>query len=125
MENRIENVEKRLEEMQITFQESLRQQVEMLMVEIRGMREESGGENSHREDRYRRDERAKRVEVPYFMGEDPYGWVYRVERYFEINRIPDEEKVDTAVVCLEGKALNWYQWWESRMMMAVTWPLFR
>ncbi|RDX80407.1 Retrovirus-related Pol polyprotein, partial [Mucuna pruriens] len=51
----------------------------------------------------------RRLEVPYFTGEDPNGWIHRVERYFDINHILEEEKVLAASICLEGKALNWFQ----------------
>ncbi|OIV92148.1 hypothetical protein TanjilG_18720 [Lupinus angustifolius] len=147
MDNRLDNMERRLEGMQSSLQEAFRLQMETLMKaitdrleeavgEIRELGRDGIGENNNREDRYRRgglrgdeetrrDERVTRVEVPYFTGEDPHRWVYQVERYFEVNCIPEDEKVDTAVVCLEGKALNWYQWWESRMVVAVRWSMFR
>lgn len=32
-----------------------------------------------------------------------------VERYFVVNRIQEQERLDTIVVSLEGKALTWYQ----------------
>lgn len=64
------------------------------------------------------------MEVPYFTGEDPYGWIYRAERYFEINHIPEEEKVLAASICFEGKALNWFQWWEARTER-ITWLALR
>jgi len=46
-----------------------------------------------------------------------------VERYFEVNRIPAVKRVDTTVVCLEGRALNLFQWWEPRVLMMI-WPVF-
>lgn len=33
------------------------------------------------------------------------GWIFRVERYFGVNRLTEEEKMDAAVVFLEGEAL--------------------
>ncbi|XP_061375179.1 uncharacterized protein LOC133317331, partial [Gastrolobium bilobum] len=41
-------------------------------------------------------ERRRRVEVPYFSGDDPYGWLYRAERFFRIYKIPIGEQVETA-----------------------------
>ncbi|WVZ20080.1 hypothetical protein V8G54_007402 [Vigna mungo] len=75
--------------------------------EMRVWRREVEGDTVHRRDSYREEElrreaRVKCVKVPFFSGDDPHGWVYRVERYFEVNRVPEAEKVDTAVV-LRGR----------------------
>ncbi|KAF7810390.1 Retrotransposable element Tf2 [Senna tora] len=51
----------------------------------------------------------RRLELPIFNGEDPIGWLFRVERYFIVNAVPGEEKLDDVAVCMEGKALNWLQ----------------
>lgn len=76
----------------------------------------------------RREERMQQLEVLYFTGNYPHGWLYSVGRYCEINQIP-EEKVATAVVSLEARALNWFQWWEPRMRVmswsAFCWELLR
>lgn len=56
----------------------------------------------------------KRLELPMFSGEDPLGWVFRVERFFRMSNISAEEKLDAATVALEGKALSWFLWVESR-----------
>lgn len=58
--------------------------------------------------------RYRKLELPVFTGEDPLGWFCRAERYFHINAIPETERLEAAIVCLEGKALNLYQWVESR-----------
>jgi len=56
-------------------------------------------ENSHnrRGDRFRevqpqfRDEtRPRRLELPLFSGDNPYGWLNRAERYFHFNGIDDK-----------------------------------
>lgn len=49
-----------------------------------------------------------------FLGEDPMGWVYRAERYFCINGLDEDEKLDTTTLCMKGKALNWFLWVETR-----------
>lgn len=38
------------------------------------------------------------------------GWLNQVERYFIVNRLMEKDKLDAAVLCLEGEALDWYQW---------------
>lgn len=47
--------------------------------------------------------------MPIFKGEDgenPNGWIHRVERYFVVNRLSEKDKLDIAVLWLEGEALN-------------------
>ena len=56
----------------------------------------------------------RKLELPIFEGEDPLGWIFRVERYFTVNGVTEAERLDAAVVSLEGKALAWFQWMEAR-----------
>ncbi|KAL5565182.1 hypothetical protein UlMin_028346 [Ulmus minor] len=65
-------------------------------------------------DRNRGDHRGKRLELPLFEGENPFGWLFRAKRYFAVNGIAEGEKVFAASVCLEGQALNWFQWIEAQ-----------
>ncbi|KAF7821313.1 Retrotransposable element Tf2 [Senna tora] len=84
--------------------------------------EEGGGENRERRRIPQGDDsgaerdngRYRKLELPIFDGEDPIGWLFRVERYFPVNAVPGEEKLDAVAVCMEGKALNWIQWMEVR-----------
>ena len=39
------------------------------------------------------DSRVRKLKMPIFEGEDAYGWVYRVERYFTINGLSEREKL--------------------------------
>jgi len=59
-----------------------------------------------------RKERWRKLEIPVFEGTDAYGWLNRVERYFELKGMIENEKVQAVMVAMEGKALAWYQWWE-------------
>lgn len=43
-----------------------------------------------------------------FDGTDPDGWIFKVERYFIINRLTEKEKWDAAAMCLDGDALAWF-----------------
>ncbi|XP_028796878.1 uncharacterized protein LOC114752313 [Neltuma alba] len=56
----------------------------------------------------------RKLDMPLFSGEDPLGWIFRIERYFKLNRIIDDDKLDAAVLCFENRALNWFQWCEIR-----------
>ena len=37
----------------------------------------------------------------------------RIERYFRLNEVCVQDKMDAVVLALEDKALNWFQWWED------------
>ena len=55
------------------------------------------------------DSRVRKLKMPIFEGDDAYGWVYRVECYFTNNGLLEREKLMAAALCLEGKALAWFQ----------------
>ncbi|KAA0057084.1 ty3-gypsy retrotransposon protein [Cucumis melo var. makuwa] len=56
----------------------------------------------------------KKLEMPVFNGEDPKGWFYRAEHYFQMHLLNEREKLKIAVVSLEGRGLNWFRWAENR-----------
>lgn len=62
--------------------------------------------------------------MPICEGEGPYEWVYKVERYVTVNELSEREKLTVAALCLEGKALTWYQWREQRQPMQ-SWSEFK
>lgn len=70
------------------------------------------------------DPRGRKMEVPIFNGDDAYAWIVRVERYFRLNEVLDEDKLNAVVLALEDRALNWYQWWEEQAT-ALTWEEFK
>ena len=39
----------------------------------------------------------RRLEVPCLTAEDLYSWIYKAERYFHINRLPEVEEVTAAM----------------------------
>ncbi|GFZ10009.1 hypothetical protein Acr_21g0006080 [Actinidia rufa] len=45
---------------------------------------------------------------PKFTGEDPTGWIYRAEQYFEFQGIVPAQRVQLASFHLEGIALQWH-----------------
>lgn len=76
------------------------------------------GENT--EIRGQRDEveqiggRIRCLEMPVFNGEDLDGWIFRAERYFNMNHLRNWERVEAAAICFEGETLAWFQWEDSR-----------
>ncbi|XP_028554071.1 uncharacterized protein LOC114580489 [Dendrobium catenatum] len=72
----------------------------------------------------RADNRMRKLKLPIFEGEDAYGWIYRVERYFAVNGVTEEEKLMAVPICLEGKSLAWFQWLEGRQHVR-SWEEFK
>ncbi|KAF7842448.1 Retrotransposable element Tf2 [Senna tora] len=68
-------------------------------------------------------EKYRKLELPIFDGE-AIGWLFRVERYFSLNHMNEGEKLEAVAVCMEGKALNWLQWLETRMTIQ-SWGEFK
>lgn len=54
--------------------------------------------------------RFKKLDMPLFDGNNPDGWILRAERYFQFYRLTEEDKIEAAIVSLEGDALLWFQW---------------
>lgn len=54
----------------------------------------------------------RRLELPLFDGEDLVGWTFKLERFFNVNGVFETERLDA--MGLEGKALNLFQWLETR-----------
>ncbi|KAJ1410633.1 Retrotransposable element Tf2 [Sesbania bispinosa] len=57
-------------------------------------------------------DRWRRLEIPLFSGDDAYGWVNRVERYFNLKGVLEQERLQAVKVAMEGKALSWFRWWK-------------
>ncbi|GJY50779.1 ankyrin repeat-containing protein [Tanacetum coccineum] len=58
--------------------------------------------------------RMRKLKMPVFEGEDAYGWIYRVERYFEIQGLPQHEQLRETTLCMDGEALSWNRWSEGQ-----------
>lgn len=69
-------------------------------------------------------ESRRMLEIPIFKGEDAYGWLVRIERYFHLNGVRVHDKLEATMLAMEDKALNWYQWWEEQTP-SRTWEEFK
>ncbi|KAL5785695.1 hypothetical protein ACOSQ2_008087 [Xanthoceras sorbifolium] len=58
-----------------------------------------------------------------FSGEDPQGWIFKAEQYFEFKEVATEQQVQLASFHLEGIALQWYRWL-AKFKGPVTWVEF-
>lgn len=50
--------------------------------------------------------RYTKIDFPCFLSEDPSGWIYKCERFFEFNRIEEDQKVKLVVMHLDDKAIH-------------------
>ncbi|KAL0560207.1 hypothetical protein IC582_000607 [Cucumis melo] len=49
-----------------------------------------------------------------FTGEDLDSWLFRAERYFQIHKLNESEKMLVSTISFDGPALNWYRSQEER-----------
>ncbi|KAJ9552222.1 hypothetical protein OSB04_016267 [Centaurea solstitialis] len=68
--------------------------------------------------------KGRKLEIPTFDGSDPDGWILRAERYFDVNRLTQTEKIDVSFIAFEGTALEWFQW-ENRRHPITRWEDLR
>ncbi|GKD53405.1 putative mitochondrial protein [Tanacetum coccineum] len=74
-----------------------------------GFGREFGAEPYERETHQNSEHRMRKLKMPIFEGDDAHGWIYRVERYFEVQGVIRRERLRAAALCLEGEALAWYR----------------
>lgn len=63
----------------------------------------------------------KKVEMPLILGEDPESWLFKAERYFDVYKRMDLEKMTVANLSFDGIALTWYRWTDNRQKF-TNWP---
>ena len=106
---------KRLFEEECIEQAELKAQMAELMAAVRILSStDKGSGNRDHAERQNRDGEVtwQKLEIPIFDGGDAFGWTNKVEHYFEIKGVEEEDQIQAAMVAMEGKALTWYQWWE-------------
>lgn len=67
--------------------------------------------------------RPPRIDVPTFIGPDPEGWLFLMNRYLDHHHIPLEDRVNIATFHMAGDALRWVQWLTSTQQLRP-WPEF-
>ena len=77
----------------------------------------SGGGSSSGGTRY--DFRFRKLEMPLFDDSNSDGWILKAERYFTVNRLSNDEKLEAAIIAFEGDAQLWYQWENKKRSMVV------
>ncbi|XP_045799541.1 uncharacterized protein LOC123893785 [Trifolium pratense] len=131
LEQRMGNVENTLDEIRLLLRERSRPRQRQGRTRRRPSPTEEGnrsdgsmvsGESRPRFPRYQGHRR--KLEIPIFKGDDAYGWLVRIERYFRLNEVRVRDKLDAAVIALEDKAINWFVWWEEQTA-SRTWDEFK
>ncbi|XP_014521642.1 uncharacterized protein LOC106778213 [Vigna radiata var. radiata] len=56
----------------------------------------------------------KRVDLPMFEGGEPWNWMSRVEKFFEVQKVEEEEKMQLAFISMEGYAGSWFRFWREK-----------
>ncbi|WVY90385.1 hypothetical protein V8G54_035899 [Vigna mungo] len=54
-----------------------------------------------------------RVELPVFEGGEPWNWISRAEKFFEVQKAEEEEKMQLAFISMEGYAGSWFRFWRE------------
>ncbi|KAL0542645.1 hypothetical protein IC582_008834 [Cucumis melo] len=80
----------------------------------RNHRNEGGERRTDSDEGYSDRNKFKKIEMPVFTGEDPDSWLFRAERYFQIHRLTESEKMLVSTISFDGPALNWYRSQEER-----------
>ncbi|GKC92896.1 reverse transcriptase [Tanacetum coccineum] len=70
--------------------------------------------------------RLTKIEFPKFDGEDVLSWLYRVNNFFDMDHIvEDEQKIRLVSMHMFGKALNWHQHFMSKFGEVMTWAVYQ
>ncbi|KOM39221.1 hypothetical protein LR48_Vigan03g260300 [Vigna angularis] len=56
----------------------------------------------------------RKVELPTFEGPDPLNWINRAEKFFEIQKVAEAEKVELTYLSMEGSAGYWFKFWKEK-----------
>lgn len=66
----------------------------------------------------------RKLDILVFVRAKAYGWTNHLESYFWLKEVSAKERMQAIIVALEGKTLNWFQWWES-YNPNPTWEAFK
>ncbi|XP_019252795.1 PREDICTED: uncharacterized protein LOC109231599 [Nicotiana attenuata] len=63
------------------------------------------------------------VEIGRFHGENPEAWIFQEDRYFDLYKIAENQRLTIASFYLDSDALEWYRWL-FRNKQLVDWEYF-
>lgn len=50
-----------------------------------------------------------KLDVPRFDGQDPVGWIFKIQQFFDYQGLPDHERITVASFYMDDPTLSWYQ----------------
>ena len=117
METHMEAMEKAIEENRKAVESRLSSIEEMIQRLAAAWEKKSPKSNVHADDSIGGNKgntahggnRWRTLEIPIFEGEDPMGWLTKIERYFGLQAISEEDKLEAVMVAMDGEALGWFQ----------------
>ncbi|WVZ00664.1 hypothetical protein V8G54_026733 [Vigna mungo] len=56
----------------------------------------------------------KRVELPVFEGGEPLVWIGSAKKFFEVQRVVEEEKLELAFISMESYVGSWFRFWREK-----------
>nr|GEX54196.1 hypothetical protein [Tanacetum cinerariifolium] len=65
-----------------------------------------------------------RLDFPKFNGEDVKGWLFRVQQFFVIDQVREDQKMRLVFIHLFDKALNWHLQYVKRFGENVPWNVY-
>ena len=63
------------------------------------------------------DSRVRRLELPIFDNANHDKWVFCAKRFFDVNLMPENERLEAAILSMEGEAIAWFQWEDGRRLI--------
>ncbi|BAT88816.1 hypothetical protein VIGAN_05243000, partial [Vigna angularis var. angularis] len=124
MEGRMETLEITMEGMKVeaaAVRRDIQQMMQMMGVRTNNHEGNSEGSDSSVNDNGGRLDHGgiphnwrKRVDLPSFEGGEPHSWINRAERFFHIQKVAEEDKVELAYISMEGSASYWFNVWKEK-----------
>ncbi|VFQ76597.1 unnamed protein product [Cuscuta campestris] len=54
-----------------------------------------------------------RVDAPRFNGDDPTGWIFRIQKYFDYFLTPEPERLQLVAMLIDHPASDWFHYYQS------------
>ncbi|VFQ78707.1 unnamed protein product [Cuscuta campestris] len=54
-----------------------------------------------------------RIDAPRFSGEDPVGWIFRIQKYFDYFLTPEAERLHLVAMLIDHPASEWFRYYQA------------
>jgi hypothetical protein len=54
-----------------------------------------------------------KLDIPVFNGSDPFGWILKINQFFDYHHMSEEQQLRIASINMLGDVLAWFQWMHS------------